>query len=293
MWIGNFHRCFYLTWTLNKTWKMQCCESASRIRCLFDPWSRDPGWVIKSKPRSEMNIPDHNSESLETIFWVKNIFNSSLRIRSLFDPGSGTNIPDPQHWENVKLTCRPLPWELSGTVTACPQKARRWRPHPADRQLTCCYWRRSGGPLGPEGWRCGGCVGGPAVLDTSRYERSVSPPHPFLLPLLPSPASRRLQRDVVYLCWPIAPPASYTSLNAGGMGGRIAGSQPMSTAVHITWHGAQINFGDLTPYLTYACKSQKFFFKVFCRIVTAWIRDQLTKIKIKNVQQHSSSECRA
>ncbi len=32
----------------------------------------------------------------------------------------------------------------------------------------------------------------------------------------------------------------------------VAGSQPMSTAVHITWHGAQINFGDLTPYLTYA-----------------------------------------
>ncbi len=25
----------------------------------------------------------------------------------------------------------------------------------------------------------------------------------------------------------------------------------MSTAVHITWHGAQINFGDLPPYLTY------------------------------------------
>jgi|LakMenEpi03Aug12_release.lakeMendotaPanAssembly.Ray.scaffolds.fasta_scaffold3413774_1 hypothetical protein len=38
----------------------------------FDPWSRDPGWVKKSKPGSEMNIPDHNSESLETIFWVKN-----------------------------------------------------------------------------------------------------------------------------------------------------------------------------------------------------------------------------
>ncbi len=26
----------------------------------------------------------------------------------------------------------------------------------------------------------------------------------------------------------------------------------MRTAVHITWHGAQLNFGDLTPYLTYA-----------------------------------------
>jgi hypothetical protein len=45
------------------------------------------------------------------------------------------------------------------------------------------------------------------------------------------------------------------SPNAGGLGGGgewgVAGSQPRSTAVHITWHGAQINFGDLPPYLTY------------------------------------------
>ncbi len=39
----------------------------------------------------------------------------------------------------------------------------------------------------------------------------------------------------------------------GGRGG-VAGSQPMNTAVHITWHGAQVNFGDLPPYLTYAYK---------------------------------------
>jgi hypothetical protein len=32
--------------------------------------------------------------------------------------------------------------------------------------------------------------------------------------------------------------------------GGVAGSQPMSTAVHIMWHGTQINFGDLSPYLT-------------------------------------------
>jgi len=37
-----------------------------------------------------MNIPDHISESLETIFWVKYL-NSliRIRIRNLFDPGSG------------------------------------------------------------------------------------------------------------------------------------------------------------------------------------------------------------
>ncbi len=49
--------------------------------------------------------------------------------------------------------------------------------------------------------------------------------------------ARGLQRDVVYLSWPIAP--SYSSPNARGWGGGvIAGSQPMSTAVHITGHGA-------------------------------------------------------
>jgi hypothetical protein len=40
-----------------------------------------------------MNIPDHISESLETIFWVKNIkiigCGSGSGIRNLFDPGSG------------------------------------------------------------------------------------------------------------------------------------------------------------------------------------------------------------
>jgi hypothetical protein len=40
----------------------------------------------------------------------------------------------------------------------------------------------------------------------------------------------------------------YESKWGEGMGG--AGSQPMSTAGHITRHGAQINFGDLPPYIT-------------------------------------------
>jgi hypothetical protein len=32
-------------------------------------------------------------------------------------------------------------------------------------------------------------------------------------------------------------------------GRRVAGSRPMSTALHK--HGAKVHFGDLTPYLTY------------------------------------------
>ncbi len=58
----------------------------------------------------------------------------------------------------------------------------------------------------------------------------------------------------VYLGWSIAP--SHIQSKWGGNGG-IVGSQPMSAAVHITWHGAQMNFRDLTTYLTYGVKNKK------------------------------------
>jgi hypothetical protein len=65
------------------------------------------GKTKKSRSGSGNSIPDHISESLDTIFWVKKCSNSLMRIRNLFDPGSGiekfgfrTNIPDPQHWFN-------------------------------------------------------------------------------------------------------------------------------------------------------------------------------------------------
>ncbi len=56
----------------------------------------------KSKYGSGMNIPDHISVSLETIFWVKNTYKffdadpeSGIFLNQ--DQGSGINIPDPQH----------------------------------------------------------------------------------------------------------------------------------------------------------------------------------------------------
>jgi hypothetical protein len=71
-------------------------------------WPLDQGWV-KIRSGSGMNIADHISESLETIFWVKStgtwILWCGSGIRSLFnpdprsgmeknsDPGSGINIP--------------------------------------------------------------------------------------------------------------------------------------------------------------------------------------------------------
>ncbi len=53
---------------------------------------------------------------------------------------------------------------------------------------------------------------------------------------------RRLQRNVVYLGWPIAP--SYMSQNAVRGGG---GSCGVSANKYSCAHGAQINFGELTP----------------------------------------------
>jgi hypothetical protein len=68
---------------------MQYCGSGSGIRCLFDPWIRDPGWVKKSGSGSGMNNLDHISESLEHFLGVK--------ILKFFDAdaGSGINILDP------------------------------------------------------------------------------------------------------------------------------------------------------------------------------------------------------
>ncbi len=81
-------------------------------------------------------------------------------------------------------------------------------------------------------------------LQLSIFAQTVGMASPFKLPSqckYCSLVSRGLQRDVIYLCWPIAP--SYTSPNARGKGG-CCWSQPMSTAVQ--------SCGDLPPYLTYA-----------------------------------------
>jgi hypothetical protein len=56
-------------------------------------------------------------------------------------------------------------------------------------------------------------------------------------------STRGSQRDVVYLGWPIA--SSYMSPN-GGEGGRLRG---LSANEYSCAHGAQVNFGNLTPYL--------------------------------------------
>jgi hypothetical protein len=64
---------------------------------------RGPGWVKIRDPGSERNIPDHISESLETIFFGLKIIKFLMRMRirdpDLFDPGYGIQegkIRDPR-----------------------------------------------------------------------------------------------------------------------------------------------------------------------------------------------------
>jgi hypothetical protein len=76
----------------------------------------DPGWVKKSGSGSRMNNPDHNSESLETIFWVEILKfrvhpSTSWQLHTtIFDTGSqqqccgsGMFIPDPDFYRSRLL----------------------------------------------------------------------------------------------------------------------------------------------------------------------------------------------
>ncbi len=87
--------------------------SVARIRYPVPFWPLDPGSGMSKI-----------SGSGKTIFWIKYL-NYLTRIRNLFDPGSGINIPDPQNclwcrmwtgsWPSrepggrVRRACRPRP----------------------------------------------------------------------------------------------------------------------------------------------------------------------------------------
>jgi hypothetical protein len=66
----------------------------SSVLRIWDPvlfWPRDPGWGRNPDLGSGLNIPDHLSESLKAVVWVKNTL-MRIRIQDLFDPGSGTRM---------------------------------------------------------------------------------------------------------------------------------------------------------------------------------------------------------
>jgi hypothetical protein len=86
----------------------QCCGSG--IRCLLDPWIRDPGWVKSQDPDPGWTNRIIFPRAWKPVFWVKILtffdaylgsgmkkFGSGIRDGKKSDPGSGINIPDPQH----------------------------------------------------------------------------------------------------------------------------------------------------------------------------------------------------
>jgi hypothetical protein len=89
-------------------------DPGSGIGYLFDPWIRDPGWKkVSIRIRDEQ--PGSYFLELFLLFWGLKYLNSLMRIRDpgwrqfgsgirdgkKSDPGSGINIPDPQHWYTV------------------------------------------------------------------------------------------------------------------------------------------------------------------------------------------------
>jgi hypothetical protein len=77
----------------------QCCGSRSGIRCLFDPWIRDPGWV-NIRIRDEQPGSYFRELAIKIIFWVKILkffngdpgsgmekYESGIRDRKISDPG--------------------------------------------------------------------------------------------------------------------------------------------------------------------------------------------------------------
>jgi hypothetical protein len=90
----------------------------------------------------------------------------------------------------------------------------------------------------------------PLLLITEDSSRGRERPVRELLksPLLPPPPAPSVIHDPLHLS-PLVVSWRW-GCAAGGCG--VAGSQQMSTAVHVTWHEAQINFEDLPPYLSFA-----------------------------------------
>ncbi len=82
---------------------LQCCGSGSGIRCLFDLWIRDPGWVKKSGSRAGIRIRDEKPGSY---FWVLGNHFFGLKylssLRRIRDPGwtkFGSGIRDGKNSE--------------------------------------------------------------------------------------------------------------------------------------------------------------------------------------------------
>jgi hypothetical protein len=126
----------------------QCCGSGSGIGCLFDTWIRDPGWEkVSIRIRDEQ--PGSYFLELRNQFFCffggLKYINSFMRIRDpgwrqfgsgirdgkKSDPGSGINIPDPQHWFLHEL-CAVIRTSRGAYCTlSCTSGSKDFHPTPA------------------------------------------------------------------------------------------------------------------------------------------------------------------
>jgi hypothetical protein len=94
----NLARIYSSSRSKNVQWIFLAVLRIIQDQVLFDPWILDPGLGGKNPdpdPGFGMNIPNHISESLVTISWVKNTFKyfasdqvPCIRDRKNLDPGS-------------------------------------------------------------------------------------------------------------------------------------------------------------------------------------------------------------
>ncbi len=137
----------------------QFCGSRSGIRCLFDPWIRDPGWVKKSRWTSRIIFPrakkqffglkilqffDADPESfwpwIRDPGWTSRICNKDInfylhRSISLFQGVSASSLGTTGTGPTPPCTCRPCAraWTAPWRRTAPPCGASRrscWRGPP-------------------------------------------------------------------------------------------------------------------------------------------------------------------
>ncbi len=109
---------------------LQCCGSGSGIRCLFDPWIREPERVKNRDPDPGWTSQIINSESFKTIFGLKILkyfdadpesFQPGIRDRKIRNRVSRKNIPDPQRCKNVRNSQSICCSESVPSETECTQ----------------------------------------------------------------------------------------------------------------------------------------------------------------------------
>ncbi len=96
---------------------MQCCGSGSGIRCLFDPWIRDPWWVKNQDPGSYFRELRNNfwdkilkfvdADPGSGIFWPW-VREGKNQIRDKHPRIRNTSATDTQSWNEISYFCEAI-----------------------------------------------------------------------------------------------------------------------------------------------------------------------------------------